>query len=79
MTARLRKPAERPGPAGGKKTTATVQKKSGRCPICGKPVSREHRPFCSKRCAEIDLGRWLKGAYAVPGAPVAKTDDDDLD
>ena len=40
-----------------------------RCPICRKPVVREHRPFCSKHCAEIDLGRWLNGSYAVPGAP----------
>jgi len=43
-----------------------------RCPICGKPTSPEHRPFCSKRCADIDLGRWLKGSYAVPGESVGK-------
>ena len=36
------------------------------CPICRKPASPEHRPFCSARCAEIDLGRWLKGVYRVP-------------
>jgi endogenous inhibitor of DNA gyrase (YacG/DUF329 family) len=36
------------------------------CPICGKPQTVPHRPFCSKRCADIDLGRWLKGVYAVP-------------
>jgi uncharacterized protein len=36
-----------------------------RCPICGKPAAARHRPFCSTRCAEIDLGRWLKGNYAV--------------
>lgn len=40
-----------------------------RCPICRKPVIKERRPFCSKRCAEIDLGRWLKGGYAFPGSP----------
>ncbi|MEM8575842.1 MAG: DNA gyrase inhibitor YacG [Pseudomonadota bacterium] len=44
-----------------------------RCPICGKPTVKAHRPFCSKRCAEIDLGRWLKGAYAVPGDPASET------
>jgi len=44
-----------------------AQRKSAVCPICGKPTEPAHRPFCSKRCAEIDLGRWLKGAYAVPG------------
>lgn len=41
-------------------------KAGARCPICGKPASPEHRPFCSARCAEIDLGRWLKGVYRVP-------------
>jgi endogenous inhibitor of DNA gyrase (YacG/DUF329 family) len=51
---------------------AADKSKGPRCPICGKPVGREHRPFCSKRCAEIDLGRWLKGAYAVPGEPAGK-------
>jgi endogenous inhibitor of DNA gyrase (YacG/DUF329 family) len=36
------------------------------CPICGKPAVHEFRPFCSKRCADIDLGRWLKESYRVP-------------
>lgn len=40
------------------------------CPICGKPAAEPHLPFCSRRCADIDLGRWLKGGYAIPGAPV---------
>jgi hypothetical protein len=35
------------------------------CPICGKPSSTRHQPFCSGRCADIDLGRWLKGNYKV--------------
>jgi len=35
------------------------------CPICGKPVTRIHRPFCSARCRNIDLGRWLRGVYRV--------------
>jgi endogenous inhibitor of DNA gyrase (YacG/DUF329 family) len=39
------------------------------CPICGKPASGAAKPFCSKRCADIDLGRWLKGGYAIPGPP----------
>jgi endogenous inhibitor of DNA gyrase (YacG/DUF329 family) len=47
-----------------------------RCPICGKPASPEHRPFCSQRCRDIDLGRWLKGAYAVPGEPAREEIDD---
>jgi uncharacterized protein len=37
-----------------------------RCPICGKPALHRFRPFCSKRCADIDLNRWLSGTYAVP-------------
>jgi len=36
------------------------------CPICGKPSVPQYRPFCSARCAQIDLGRWLKGNYRVP-------------
>jgi uncharacterized protein len=52
------------------------KKSTARCPICGKPTVRDHRPFCSKRCAEVDLGRWLKGGYAVPGDPVGKVDDE---
>lgn len=38
------------------------------CPICGKPAEQASRPFCSKRCADIDLHRWLKGGYAIPVA-----------
>ena len=37
------------------------------CPICRKPASAADRPFCSPRCAEIDLGRWLTEQYMVPG------------
>ena len=46
------------------------------CPICGKPAVERYRPFCSKRCADIDLNRWLKGGYAIPGAPDAEEDGD---
>ena len=56
------------------------QAKRPKCPICGKPQLHEFRPFCSKRCADIDLGRWLEGRYAVPGEPITKDDshtDDD--
>ena len=37
-----------------------------KCPICGKPSDEMFRPFCSKRCADVDLNRWLSGVYAVP-------------
>jgi uncharacterized protein len=36
------------------------------CPICGKPALLQYRPFCSPRCAQLDLGRWLKGDYRIP-------------
>ena len=36
------------------------------CPICGENTLAKYRPFCSKRCADIDLGRWFKGSYAIP-------------
>ena len=39
------------------------------CPICSKPEAEGFKPFCSKRCADVDLGRWLKGGYAIPGPP----------
>jgi endogenous inhibitor of DNA gyrase (YacG/DUF329 family) len=39
------------------------------CPICGKPSLVRLAPFCSRRCADIDLGRWLKGGYAIAGRP----------
>jgi uncharacterized protein len=36
------------------------------CPICGKATVEAFRPFCSRRCADVDLNRWLSGVYAVP-------------
>lgn len=36
------------------------------CPICGKPADPAFRPFCSKRCADVDLQRWFAGRYAIP-------------
>jgi endogenous inhibitor of DNA gyrase (YacG/DUF329 family) len=41
------------------------------CPICGKPAAEGFQPFCSKRCADIDLNRWLKGSYSIPGPPAS--------
>lgn len=42
------------------------------CPICGKPVVQGYNPFCSKRCADVDLHRWLSGVYRIAG----KEDED---
>jgi len=36
------------------------------CPICAKPADPKTRPFCSRRCADVDLAKWLSGDYAVP-------------
>jgi hypothetical protein len=41
-------------------------KSDRRCPICDKPQDTKYKPFCSKRCADVDLNRWLTGSYAVP-------------
>ncbi|HBV53480.1 MAG TPA: DNA gyrase inhibitor YacG [Rhodobacteraceae bacterium] len=38
------------------------------CPICNKPTETAYRTFCCKRCADIDLARWMQGRYAVPSA-----------
>jgi len=71
-TARRERPRPSPGTSAKGKTA-----KRPRCPICRKPVSPDYRPFCSKHCADVDLGRWLKGAYAVPGEPVASVGEGD--
>ncbi|MCX7322418.1 MAG: DNA gyrase inhibitor YacG [Hyphomicrobiales bacterium] len=44
------------------------------CPICGEPSVEVSKPFCSERCRDVDLNRWLSGRYAIPGRP---TDDED--
>ena len=46
------------------------------CPICKKPSTQKFHPFCSKRCAEIDLGRWLGGNYAIPAVENEEPDED---
>jgi len=44
------------------------------CPICGKPAVAKSAPFCSPRCADVDLNRWLKGTYAIPAV---ESDEDE--
>jgi endogenous inhibitor of DNA gyrase (YacG/DUF329 family) len=46
-----------------------------KCPTCGKPASDAHRPFCSRRCADVDLHRWLRGAYVVPAVEEESTEE----
>jgi len=45
------------------------------CPICGKPAVEGARPFCSRRCADVDLGRWFTEQYSVPAPPDDPDDD----
>ena len=49
------------------------------CPICAKPSHPDYRPFCSRRCANVDLGRWLDERYRVPAEPVTDDAGDDPD
>lgn len=37
-----------------------------KCPVCQKPTTQEHKPFCSLRCKDVDLARWFRGDYSVP-------------
>jgi uncharacterized protein len=46
------------------------------CPICGKPATEASTPFCSERCRDVDLNRWLSGSYAIPGRKHADEDAD---
>lgn len=50
-------------------------KKPVPCPICGKPSNQPNHPFCSPRCQDIDLNRWLSGSYVIP----ARDDEDEAD
>jgi uncharacterized protein len=46
------------------------------CPICGKPATEASKPFCSERCRDVDLNRWLSDSYRIPAA---KDDDEDAE
>jgi endogenous inhibitor of DNA gyrase (YacG/DUF329 family) len=62
-------PAKPPKNAGPRKGAAK------KCPICGKPAAEASKPFCSERCRDVDLNRWLSGSYVIP----AKPDDEDAE
>ena len=69
-------PAKPPARA-DKETGKATGKESGKpCPICGKPAVEASLPFCSDRCRDVDLNRWLSGSYIVPGKP---EDDQDAE
>ena len=48
-----------------------------KCPICGKPSVEAFKPFCSKRCADVDLNRWLTGNYVIPARDDEPAADND--
>jgi endogenous inhibitor of DNA gyrase (YacG/DUF329 family) len=61
------------------KSGARSGKAKGRskpCPICGKPATEASKPFCSERCRDVDLNRWLSNSYTIPAA---KDDDEDAE
>ena len=70
------KPPARAGKETGKETGKATGKESGKpCPICGKPAVEASKPFCSERCRDVDLNRWLSNSYAIP----AKDDEEDAE
>jgi len=60
------KPPKNAGPGKGK---------ARKCPICGKPATEASKPFCSERCRDVDLNRWLSDSYRIPAA----RDDEDAE
>jgi endogenous inhibitor of DNA gyrase (YacG/DUF329 family) len=79
-------PAKPPAGAGRRKAAPkeavkeaakeSVKASAKPCPICGKPATEASRPFCSERCRDVDLNRWLSNSYAIPAA---KDDDEDAE
>lgn len=60
------------------KETTTTRRRARPCPICGALSLAAFHPFCSARCADVDLHRWLSGAYAIPVVE-SEPDEDDED
>jgi endogenous inhibitor of DNA gyrase (YacG/DUF329 family) len=70
------KPPEGKGPGqGSARAQSPAGAKEKPCPICGKPATEASRPFCSERCRDVDLNRWLSSSYVVPG----RKDEDEGD
>ena len=79
-------PAKPPAGAGRRKAAPkeavkqaakeSVKASAKPCPICGKPATEASRPFCSERCRDVDLNRWLSNSYT---SPAAKDDDEDAE
>ena len=55
------------------------KRSKGKCPICSKPASVEHTPFCCDRCRKVDLHRWMSGSYAIPTSEAPDTQTEEAD
>ncbi len=70
-------------PKKAKHPDTVVPLKKSKCPNCAKPAAADYQPFCSERCANLDLGRWFDGSYRIPSnetpgdAAIAEGDDGD--
>jgi endogenous inhibitor of DNA gyrase (YacG/DUF329 family) len=58
-------------------TNATPKLTAKKCPNCGKPRDENYDPFCSRRCADVDLHRWLNGTYVIPGKALGDEEEDE--
>lgn len=58
--------------------TKSNQKKNI-CPLCDKPTETRYRPFCSARCKQVDLGKWLNESYVIPGEETVPANDENAD
>jgi uncharacterized protein len=67
------KPARKTGPKAGQ-GVASAGRPGKPCPICGRPPAAASLPFCSERCRNVDLNRWLSGSYVIP---VTQSDEED--
>jgi endogenous inhibitor of DNA gyrase (YacG/DUF329 family) len=60
--------SEAPKSEAPKSEATKPDRKARGCPICGRPADVATKPFCSSRCRDVDLHRWLSGSYVVPGS-----------
>jgi hypothetical protein len=65
--------------AEAEKRAGASEPSQAKCVICGKPRETRYDPFCSKRCADVDLNRWFKGRYVIPGGEPTKPESEDED
>jgi uncharacterized protein len=69
--------SKKPLPSDPEVSVNEAKRPGGRCPICTAPTETAFRPFCSRRCSDVDLSRWLRGGYAIAGRTDVDEDGDD--